>query len=132
MPTVLRVKKGVNADEGHLADLAAWRPDDLETRIAVIQALIPLGLQAGGTPVRPGPPITWCASVDVSAGREAGAGLCGDRDGERDRPRRVLASLGDRGLRCEQGLLVIMDGGKGLRAAVRRVFGPHTPVQRCA
>ena len=43
-----------------------------------------------------------------------------------------LHHLVDRGLRCEQGLLVIMDGGKGLRAAVRRVFGPHTPVQRCA
>jgi len=31
-----------------------------------------------------------------------------------------LHHLVDRGLRCEQGLLVIMDGGKGLRAAVRQ------------
>lgn len=33
--------------------------------------------------------------------------------------------------RYEQGLLVVIDGGKGLRAAVAAVFGPETPVQRC-
>jgi len=42
-----------------------------------------------------------------------------------------LEGLVERGLRYEEGLVVVMDGGKGLRAAVRRVFGPQTPVQRC-
>lgn len=42
-----------------------------------------------------------------------------------------LHSLVERGLRYEDGLLVVMDGGKGLRAGVRRVFGPQVSVQRC-
>jgi transposase-like protein len=42
-----------------------------------------------------------------------------------------LRQLVARGLRYEQGLLVVIDGGKGLRAAVAAVFGPETPVQRC-
>ncbi|HEX2715347.1 MAG TPA: transposase [Candidatus Acidoferrales bacterium] len=42
-----------------------------------------------------------------------------------------LRGLVERGLRYEGGLLVMIDGGKGLRAGVRRVFGPQTPVQRC-
>ena len=45
--------------------------------------------------------------------------------------RSFLQSLGDRGLAHSQGLLVIMDGGKGLRAAVRHVFGASALVQRC-
>lgn len=35
-----------------------------------------------------------------------------------------------RGLDVEQGVLVCLDGGKALRAAVAEVFGP-VPVQRC-
>lgn len=42
-----------------------------------------------------------------------------------------LHSLRDRGLDISQGLLVIIDGGKGLRAAVRQAFGGSTLVQRC-
>jgi transposase-like protein len=42
-----------------------------------------------------------------------------------------LRQLVARGLRYEPGLLVVVDGGKGLRAAVTAVFGPETPVQRC-
>ncbi len=42
-----------------------------------------------------------------------------------------LQSLVERGLRSEDGLLIVMDGGKGLRAGARRVFGADTPVQRC-
>lgn len=42
-----------------------------------------------------------------------------------------LRSLLDRGLDTSQGLLVIIDGGKGLRGAVRRVFGKRALVQRC-
>jgi transposase-like protein len=43
-----------------------------------------------------------------------------------------LGSLTDRGLDASKGLLVIIDGSKGLRAAVRKVFGRQGVVQRCA
>lgn len=42
-----------------------------------------------------------------------------------------LQQLVSRGLRWEPGLLWIIDGAKGLRAALRRVFGPAAVVQRC-
>lgn len=35
-----------------------------------------------------------------------------------------------RGFRAPEGLLVVLDGAKGLRAAVREVLG-EVPVQRC-
>jgi transposase-like protein len=44
--------------------------------------------------------------------------------------RHLLADLVDRGLDVEQGVLVVLDGGKALRAAVVEVLGP-VPVQRC-
>ena len=42
-----------------------------------------------------------------------------------------LQSLLERGLRIAAGLLVVIDGAKGLRAAVQHVFGAHGLVQRC-
>ncbi len=48
--------------------------------------------------------------------------------------KRVIASflreLGERGFPLDRPLLVVLDGSKGLRAAVRDVFG-DVPVQRC-
>ena len=48
--------------------------------------------------------------------------------------KRVLAAflreLGERGFPLDQPLLAVLDGAKGLRAAVRDVFG-DIPVQRC-
>jgi transposase-like protein len=48
--------------------------------------------------------------------------------------KRVIASflreLGERGFPLDRPLLVVLDGAKGLRAAVRDVFG-EVPVQRC-
>src|SRR3954466_9779387 len=43
----------------------------------------------------------------------------------------LLANLVERGLDVEQGVLVVLDGGKALRKAVNDVFGVDTPVQRC-
>ena len=43
----------------------------------------------------------------------------------------LLANLVERGLDVEQGVLVVIDGAKALRKAVRDVLGTHTPVQRC-
>ena len=42
-----------------------------------------------------------------------------------------LRKLVERGFTTPQGLLVVLDGAKGLRAAVREVFGDAVPVQRC-
>ena len=42
-----------------------------------------------------------------------------------------LRELGARGFAAPRGLLVVLDGAKGLRAAVRDVFGDDVPVQRC-
>jgi putative transposase len=43
----------------------------------------------------------------------------------------LLANLVERGLDVEQGVLVVIDGARALRKAVRDVLGVHTPVQRC-
>ena len=42
-----------------------------------------------------------------------------------------LRELIERGFRAPTGLLVVLDGARGLRAAVRDVFGDAVPVQRC-
>jgi transposase-like protein len=42
-----------------------------------------------------------------------------------------LRELGERGFRPAGELLVVLDGAKGLRAAVRDVFGERAQVQRC-
>jgi transposase-like protein len=42
-----------------------------------------------------------------------------------------LEGLTARGLRYEHGLLVLLDGGKGLHAAVEKVFGTAAVIQRC-
>jgi len=43
----------------------------------------------------------------------------------------LLSNLVHRGLDVEQGVLVVIDGSKALRAAVNDVLGKRTPVQRC-
>jgi putative transposase len=43
----------------------------------------------------------------------------------------LLRSLIDRGLQTEAGLLVCIDGSKGIRTAVKQVFGKTALVQRC-
>lgn len=43
----------------------------------------------------------------------------------------LLADLVGRGLRYDQGLLVVIDGAKALAAGVKRVFGNRALVQRC-
>lgn len=43
----------------------------------------------------------------------------------------LLADLISRGLRYDDGLLVVLDGAKALSAAVREVFGAKALIQRC-
>jgi transposase-like protein len=43
----------------------------------------------------------------------------------------LLSNLVDRGLDASAGILFVIDGGKGLRKAIRQVFGALGLVQRC-
>jgi len=43
----------------------------------------------------------------------------------------LLADLVERGLRPERRRLFVIDGSKALRAAIHKVFGSATPIQRC-
>ena len=43
----------------------------------------------------------------------------------------LLANFVERGLDVSGGVLCVVDGGKGLRAAIKAVFGGQAPVQRC-
>ena len=43
----------------------------------------------------------------------------------------LLADLVERGLRPERRRLFVIDGSKALRAAIHKVFGSVTPIQRC-
>lgn len=45
--------------------------------------------------------------------------------------RSLLQDLVERGLRVDEGILVVIDGSKALRAAVRDVLGSQATVQRC-
>jgi len=43
----------------------------------------------------------------------------------------LLSNLVDRGLRYEEGLLVVIDGSKGIYKAVKKVFDRYAVIQRC-
>jgi putative transposase len=43
----------------------------------------------------------------------------------------LLQDLVDRGLDISKGILVVIDGAKALRSAVKAVFGDNVLVQRC-
>jgi transposase-like protein len=43
----------------------------------------------------------------------------------------LMQNLVERGLRIEESMLFVIDGGKGLRKALRDVFGDRAIVQRC-
>ncbi|MGZ3707277.1 MAG: IS256 family transposase [Bdellovibrionota bacterium] len=59
--------------------------------------------------------------LGLNEGSTEGAQVCID----------LLQSLIDRGLRTDLPFFFVLDGGKGLRKAVRDVFGECFPVQRC-
>ncbi len=44
---------------------------------------------------------------------------------------RLLDDLIERGLDASQRMLIVLDGSKALRKAVRKIFGERCPVQRC-
>lgn len=59
--------------------------------------------------------------LGLREGTTENAGVC----------RALLADLIERGLAFDEGILVVIDGGKGLRKAVRSVFGSLALIARC-
>lgn len=111
-------RRFIRASAGELRRLAERRLDDAEWLVLVLdgkafagdQLVIALGVTATGEKRVLG--LVQTASEN----------------------KRVIASflrdLGERGFPLDRPLLVVLDGAKGLRAAVRDVFG-DIPVQRC-
>ncbi len=102
-----------------LAELMARRLDDVRLAVLMLDGIelkgrtniVALGVTTDGVKVRLG---LWEGSTENKTVATA-----------------LLSDLVDRGLDVEQGVLVVIDGSKALRAAVRVVLGERTPVQRC-
>jgi transposase-like protein len=90
-------------------DLCAMFIDGIE--VAGRSVLVALGVTIDGTKVPLG---LWAGSTENHVIATA-----------------LLQNLIERGLRIEQSLLFVIDGGKGLRKALRDVFGNRAIVQRC-
>ncbi|CAF0705088.1 IS256 family transposase [Candidatus Methylacidithermus pantelleriae] len=76
----------------------------------------------------------WTIVVVLGVDTEGRKHVLGLREGAMENEavsRSVLEDVVERGLRYEQGLLVVIDGVKTLRAAVRAAFDKHGVVQRC-
>ena len=75
-----------------------------------------------------------CVVVALAINADGTKKPVGLRDGSTENKTVVgslLADLVERGLRFDDGLLVVIDGAKALSAAVREVFGDKALIQRC-
>ena len=90
-------------------DLVAMFIDGIE--IAKHTIVVALGVTIDGTKVPLG---VWGGSTENAAVATA-----------------LVQNLVDRGLRVDHAMLFVIDGGKGLRKALRDVFGDRALVQRC-
>ena len=101
-----------------LAELMSRRLDDVRLAVVMVDGIdlkgrtnvVALGITTEGEKIPLG---LWEGSTENAAVATA-----------------LLADLVDRGLDTSQGVLVVLDGSKALRKAVRDVLGP-VPVQRC-
>jgi putative transposase len=90
-------------------DIVAMFIDGIE--IAGTTVLIALGVTSGGTKEPLG---IWGGSTENATIATA-----------------LLQNMIERGLRVDESMLFVIDGGKGLRKALRDVFGDRAVVQRC-
>lgn len=90
-------------------DLVAMFIDGIE--VAKHTVVIALGVTIDGTKVPLG---LWCGSTENAVVATA-----------------LVQNLVERGLRVEDAILFVIDGGKGIRKALRDVFGDRAIVQRC-
>jgi putative transposase len=102
-----------------LLDLMARRLDDVRLAVLMIDGV---GLKDHTCVVAPG--IT-------TDGVKIPLGLWEGSTENKTVATALLSNLVERGLDLEQGVLVVIDGSKALRAAVGDVLGKRTPVQRC-
>ena len=104
------------------AQLAAWQTASLEGLDLV--GLIVDGVHIG----------EHCLIVALGIAADGQKHALGLWDGSTENARvcqDLLANLQSRGLRTDRSLLVILDGSKALRTAVRATFGEAALVQRC-
>jgi transposase-like protein len=104
------------------AQLAAWQTASLE-------ALELVGLLIDGVHIG-----EHCLIVALGIAADGQKHALGLWDGSTENARvcqDLLANLQSRGLRTDRSLLVILDGSKALRKAVRATFGEAALVQRC-
>jgi transposase-like protein len=104
------------------AQLAAWQTTSLEGFDLV-------GLLIDGVHIG-----EHCLIVALGIAADSQKHALGVWDGSTENARvcqDLLANLQSRGLRTDRSLLVILDGSKALRKAVRTIFGEAALVQRC-
>jgi transposase-like protein len=104
------------------AQLAAWQTASLD-------ALDRVGLLIDGVHIG-----EHCLVVALGIAADGQKHAIGLWDGSTENARvcqDLLAHLQSRGLRTDRSLLVILDGSKALRKAVRTTFGEAALVQRC-
>lgn len=109
----------VDATTEKLAAFVARRLDDVDLVAMFIDGIefagktviVALGVTIDGTKVPLG---LWGGSTENSVVATA-----------------LLQDFVERGLRVEESMLFIIDGGKGIRKALRDVFGDRAVVQRC-
>lgn len=112
-------RRFVRATKRALGELLARDLSDLEVAVVMID-----GIEVAGS-------CLVAALVITTDGRKIPVGLwLGDTENKAV-VTDLLADLVARGLSTDGGVLVVIDGSKALAAAVRKVFGEHTPVQRC-
>jgi transposase-like protein len=104
------------------AQLAAWQTASLE-------ALDLVGLIVDGVHIG-----EHCLIVALGIAADGQKHALGLWDGSTENARvcqDLLANLHSRGLRTDRSVLVILDGSKALRKAIRATFGEAALVQRC-
>jgi transposase-like protein len=104
------------------AQLEAWRSTPLDTLDLV--ALVLDGVQVA----------EHCLVVALGIAADGRKHALGVWDGSTENAtvcQGLLANLQSRGVRTDRSLLVILDGSKALRKAVRATFGEAALVQRC-
>jgi putative transposase len=109
----------VSRTREHLIDLMSRQLDDLRLAVVMLD-----GIELKGR----------CCVVALGIDSDGVKHPLGLWDGSTENATvatTLLANLVERGLDVEQGVLVVIDGAKALRKAVRDVFGVDTPVQRC-
>ena len=109
----------VSRTREHLIDLMSRPLDDLRLAVVMLD-----GIELKGR----------CCVVALGIdtdGVKHPLGLCDGSTENATVATTLLSNLTGRGLDVDQGVLVVLDGGKALRKAVNDVFGVHTPVQRC-